>query len=57
MYLVKELNLKSVSLVVSDEEPTFDSQYLHMLSLSAESYLNVMTFSTHFFNGRPTNKI
>ncbi|XP_054158808.1 uncharacterized protein LOC128957118 [Oppia nitens] len=40
MSLVKELNWRSMSLVVSDEEPAFDSQYLHSLSLKSYNDLN-----------------
>lgn len=41
--MVKELNWKSISLVISDEEPNFDSQYLHSLSLNGRNDLNSLT--------------
>ena len=40
MSLVKQLELTSASLVVSDTEPMFDSQYLHLLTHSAQNNIN-----------------
>ena len=46
MSLVKELDLKTISLVVSDTDQSFDSQFLHMLYISSQNSLNLVSDTT-----------